>query len=55
MKDIIYDYMLALAGIWWSGLCSFFGCFPCQIHGACGGPLQSQGETNDSSAPRAWI
>ena len=44
MKDIIYDYMLALAGIWWSGLCSFFGCFPCQIHGACGGPLQSQGK-----------
>ena len=57
MKDIIYDYMLALAAvlaylqsIWWSVL--LFGCFPCQIHGACSGPLQSQGATNDSSAPR---
>ena len=33
-------------------VCAPFGCFPCQIHGACSGPLQSQGATNDSSAPR---
>ena len=60
MKDIIYDYMLALAAvlaylqsIWWSVLLFWLLSLP--IHGACGGPLQSQGATNDSSAPQACI